>query len=240
MNMNKTKRAVSFLLQKLNSGLENTAGVRVVRCAGTEAYERKRERGNKTWDYERFGGYWVGGRLPIPNLSQGYHGILKQWWEHYNQGNECLLISESDKAKHCFQDLYPHWNFTTLDLYDIQAEEVDVVADLCGDLSGELLRKSFDLIICQATLEHVYDPFKAVRNMVSLLRPNGIIAVHTHTPPFPYHGYPRDYFRFSLDWFEDLESHLKGIELLELIGTRGHVFAALRRNLAGSLQVTTP
>jgi 2-polyprenyl-3-methyl-5-hydroxy-6-metoxy-1,4-benzoquinol methylase len=132
--------------------------------------------------------------------------------------------------------LYPEWHFTTLDLYDVQGGEVDIVADLCGDLCGGVVEKSSDLIICQATLEHVYNPFKAVQNMVSLLKPKGIIAVHTHTPPFPYHAFPRDDFRFSLDWFEDLESHMKGIELLELSATRGHVFAALRKNLADPKQ----
>ena len=34
---------------------------------------------------------------------------------------------------------------------------------------------NYDKIICLAVLEHVYDPFKAIENLRSMLKENGII-----------------------------------------------------------------
>src|SRR2546422_7337352 len=57
----------------------------------------------KKWDYAQYDAGWVGGRFDVENHSHGYHGILKQWWEHYNRGSSCMLVSENNKVKAKFQ-----------------------------------------------------------------------------------------------------------------------------------------
>ena len=54
----------------------------------------------------------------------------------------------------------------------------------------------FDLAVSQETVEHVEDPFLAVREMVRVLRPGGRIYLQV---PFVigYHPGPEDYWRFS-------------------------------------------
>lgn len=164
----------------------------------------------KVWDVNVVDGYWIGGRFRVDNISAGYHGLLQQWWEYYNEGTICLLVSENNKVKGEFQVRYSDWQFVTLDLYDNKGEPVDITADLCGDFLTQVKTK-FDLIVCQATLEHVYAPFSAMKNMFYLLNTNGVVVIHTHTPMFPYHPYPRDYLRYNLDWFEDIGLHLMAL-----------------------------
>lgn len=126
---------------------------------------------NRKWDYAARG-YWLGGCLPVPNLSKGYHGIMKQWWEHYMKGKQVLLISESKAVKNVFQDHYPHWVFDTLDLFPEESNATQADCDILGDIAHEnnpLQLDHYDLIINQATLEHVYNPFAAMKNMITAL-----------------------------------------------------------------------
>lgn len=55
-----------------------------------------------------------------------------------------------------------------------------------------------DSIVCPALLEHVPDPEKIVSEMLRVLKPGG--EIHAVVPfCHPYHGYPKDYVRFSRD-----------------------------------------
>ena len=91
----------------------------------------------------------------------------------------------------------------TLDTLDINdfGEYPDIVFDLCDKLD-ESLKEKYNKIICIAILEHVYNPFEAVQNLKSMLKPNGIIYGYVQYLYF-YHA-PKDlkfqdYFRFSKD-----------------------------------------
>lgn len=66
---------------------------------------------SKNWDFS-LNDYWIGGRFPVPNQSKGYHGILKQWWEHYKLSpSSWLLVSETNNIKEYFSKLYPNDTF---------------------------------------------------------------------------------------------------------------------------------
>jgi len=181
---------------------------------------------NGNWDYsvnnKFIGGYWY-----APNQSNGYHRILCQWWEHYDIPNaDVLLISENNKVKNHFQNIYPLWNITTLDYYDNMGEDVDLKLNLCEPWSSF---NSYDKIINQATFEHIYDPVTVLKNLASSLKLNGEIYLHTHVPGFKYHQVPRDYFRYYPDWFIDAEQFVGKIKLKELYVARGHIFVLYKR-----------
>lgn len=167
------------------------------------------------WDYNWAQTGFVGGRLPLNNLSRGYHGILKQWWDHYLKIElpKVLLISENNRTKKELNDFYKNWDIHTLDLYpELDNDKSDIIMDICD---CELINK-YDLVINQATLEHLYNPFGAMQNMCESLNKGGYLISHTHSQLMGYHQYPRDYMRFMIDWWYDLPQHIRDIKLIEL------------------------
>lgn len=183
------------------------------------------------WDENIYpGNYTIGGLFKCSNLSQGYHGILKQYWDTYNKGNDVLLISENNIVKNEFNIVYPNWNIKTLDFYpEISTiNNVDIVADICKN--DNPIEDKYDLIINQATIEHVYNPFQAMLNLTRSLKNEGILVTHTHPPNQEYHQYPRDYFRFMIDWWIDLPNYIPNIELLEVcMKNNAHVFTCYKK-----------
>jgi hypothetical protein len=192
-----------------------------------KARELRIHKSTKQWDYTTED-FWLGTPFKVPNPSTGYHGILKQWWDHY-KGNHSkwLLVSELNHIKEYFSRVYPGDQFNTLEFY-ASADQVDYRYNLCDRSIPDELPK-FDIVVCQATLEHVYDPFSAVSNMVSVLNKNGLLTIHTHVQPYPYHPYPHDYVRFFSDWFIDIPKYIGSVELLDLCENDGHIFASYKK-----------
>jgi hypothetical protein len=62
----------------------------------------------------------------------------------------------------------------------------------------------FAIIISQAILEHLIDPYKHMKDLIFLLEKDGHLIVHTVLPGFTYHRYPVDTVRFFPDWFEEI------------------------------------
>ncbi|MBI3451540.1 MAG: hypothetical protein HY057_01645 [Rhodospirillales bacterium] len=83
---------------------------------------------------------------------------------------------------------------------DIEAgDNVDVVADICGDLRGLRQRLGifqFGTIICAHVFEHLQRPWVAAENIEKLLMPGGLLFVQVPWVQ-AYHPYPEDYWRFS-------------------------------------------
>lgn len=131
-----------------------------------------------------------------------------------------------------FEGEYGNWEIETLDYYpelNPGLEGPDVVGDLCAKVSP-MVSKRYDVIINQATLEHLYNPYGAMANMCDALREGGIIVSHTHPPGFEYHRYPSDYFRFMKDWWYDLPRYETDVELLELyMHDNRHVFTCYKK-----------
>ena len=66
----------------------------------------------------------------------------------------------------------------------------------------------FDLILSQAMLEHLLNPYKHVFDLSQMLNPGGKLVLHTHIPGFNYHRFPIDCVRFYPDWFEAIAERL--------------------------------
>lgn len=183
----------------------------------------------QNWNLDVANGFWIGGHFPVANSSGGYHGILKQWWDHVpKKQNHWLLISEKNNVKQTFQSLYPTDTFNNVDLF-YHESEVDFKIDIC-DKKQMLQLPSYDIIVCQATLEHLFNPIDAVYNMLDALKTHGSLLIHTHTQYTIYHPYPKDYFRFFPDWFIDVPKYGRNIQLLDLLDHDGHIFASYTKN----------
>ena len=94
--------------------------------------------------------------------------------------------------------------------------EVDVVWDFEQDPPEGL--GGFRLVLSQAMLEHLIDPYRHVRDLYNTLAPGGSLIVLTHLPGFEYHRYPIDALRFFPDWFESVASRLDAIVTGRLVG----------------------
>lgn len=66
----------------------------------------------------------------------------------------------------------------------------------------------FDIIISQAMIEHLIDPYSHVKDLVHSMEKDGHLILHTVIPGFPYHRYPVDCIRFYPDWFEEIAKRL--------------------------------
>jgi len=112
----------------------------------------------------------------------------------------------------------------TLDVNDF-GDYPDIICDICSNISG--LEKKYDKIICLAILEHVYNPFKAIENLRSMLKDNGMIygfVPYLYKYHAPMDLKYQDYFRFSKDTLAYLFKDFNDVELFPL---RGRLSSAL-------------
>lgn len=86
--------------------------------------------------------------------------------------------------------LAPHW--VSVDLYD-ESDLIDFHYDI-HDL--RFPDESYDVVVCNAVLEHVASPEQAIGELRRVLRPGGRIWVEV---PFnqPYHAAPADFWRVT-------------------------------------------
>jgi SAM-dependent methyltransferase len=91
---------------------------------------------------------------------------------------------------------------------------VDLVC-LAEDLPAELGEDSADVVISTEMLEHAADWQAAVRGMITLLAPGGLLVLTARGPGFPLHGYPEDHWRFTT---EAMDAIIKGagLDVLQL------------------------
>lgn len=93
------------------------------------------------------------------------------------------------------QDASPGAEWIGLDLEP--GEDVDVVADV-HEISRHFPIGHFSGVVCCAVLEHLRRPWLAAAQLAQVTRPGGRLFCQTHQS-FPYHAYPADYFRFSVE-----------------------------------------
>jgi SAM-dependent methyltransferase len=86
---------------------------------------------------------------------------------------------------------------------------VDRVLD-AGELVAAFGLGSFDVVVCTELVEHVRDWRRVFHNLKAVLRPGGVLLLTTRSPGFPYHAWPHDYWRFTLD---DLRAILADMQL---------------------------
>ena len=91
--------------------------------------------------------------------------------------------------------------------------DVDVVADV-HDLSNVFGENRFDGIISCSTFEHIKYPWIAAVEISRTLKTGGLAYIHSvHT--FPIHGFPYDYYRYSVHGLKTLFGEQVGFEVIE-------------------------
>ena len=81
--------------------------------------------------------------------------------------------------------------------------------DQVMDITNILLEDgTIGVVICAETLEHVFNPSKAMEEVYRILQKGGLFIL-TSVFDFPIHDHPFDYFRFTPEifkfWFEKYE-----------------------------------
>lgn len=114
----------------------------------------------------------------------------------------------------------------TLNLDLLAGEEVDVQGNLLHLPVKDL---SVDTVVCTGVLEHVSDPYLAVREIYRILKFGGRVFLET---PFmqTFHASPKDFYRWTPDGLRQL---MGSFDILEL-----HVVAGPASALAWQFQET--
>jgi SAM-dependent methyltransferase len=103
--------------------------------------------------------------------------------------DRCLCMVEIDGNKGLQVGCHDKYgkNWVSIDLHD-KRPCIDYNIDICDSVAMSQFVNTFDVIQCNAVLEHVRQPFDAAINMIQALKPGGIIYVEV---PFvqPYHPY---------------------------------------------------
>ncbi len=123
-----------------------------------------------------------------------------------------------------------HFTKAKIKTFDIDPYSgADYIADLC-ETNRELITDDyFDLIVCTEVLEHVLNPFKAVKEIYRILKKGGLTFV---TTPFNFriHGPLPDCWRFTEHGLRELFKDFVIIEL-NAIPTEGRNLMPLHYSL---------
>ena len=131
----------------------------------------------------------------LPSESSFYHGEIIHWVQQLSPAPErTLLAGEARQAAAELARVMELGKITTAGVLDV-------------DIPWNFEEKPpamgpFDLVISQAILEHLLDPYLHMSSLAGLVAPEGFLLVHTVTPGFVYHRYPIDSCRFFPDFFE--------------------------------------
>ena len=99
--------------------------------------------------------------------------------------------------------LFPRSLFLGSDIR--KGKGVDIVQD-AHDLA--IKSSSVDLVLCIDTLEHILDPWTAIKEFKRVLSDNGTLIISS-VMDFPIHDYPNDYWRFTPEIFWEFLKDLK-------------------------------
>jgi SAM-dependent methyltransferase len=89
---------------------------------------------------------------------------------------------------------------------------VDVVCK-AEDLVDKFGEDSFDLVISTEALEHIRNWQGAISNIKRVCKKGGIVLLTTRSEGYGYHGYPSDFWRFSMG---DMKQIFSDFEMLTL------------------------
>lgn len=111
----------------------------------------------------------------------------------------CARVLDFGKSSRRRFKLFREGQIETADINQFDGYP-DFICDICD--ASSFPQKKYDGIICNAVLEHVYDPFAAMKNLYDALEDGGYLMVYV---PYLYRYHApgdlvyQDYFRYSRD-----------------------------------------
>jgi len=122
---------------------------------------------------------------------------------------EVLFAGDRNAVKPIWSSCFPVEQMITCGLHDM-----DIGWDFEQPIPEALDAHRFRLIVSQAMLEHLVNPFQHVKDLASLLDHGGVLVLHSELPGFFYHRVPIDCLRFYPDWFEGVAGRF-GLKILD-------------------------
>lgn len=119
-----------------------------------------------------------------------------EWITKHNLPTDRVLDFGSMDVNGTQRVNFPNADYTGIDIE--AGKGVDIVCDITSPDVRKLV-KAAPLTICCETLEHVPIFWKALENIISLTTKGGYIFLSFPTFGFPYHAYPIDCNRFTMD-----------------------------------------
>ena len=87
---------------------------------------------------------------------------------------------------------------------------------------------SFDVVISSNALEHMRYWREAVSNIKNICKPQGLIFIIVPAQ-IPFHGYPHDYWRYSLEDIKNIFADCEILQLEEDLESPSLVYAKIRK-----------
>ncbi len=160
----------------------------------------------------------------LPNESGMYHGAMIKWAADLKP-DQVLLAGEQWEMAPIIREAVGAKLVVTTGL-----EDAHHIWDFNQDLP-ESFRfnggRLYDLVICQAILEHIYNPYQFLENLTALVKGNGHMLFHTHTPGFNKHDYPIDCLRYFPDWFDVIAGPLQ-LDVVRWAESKYNIFVMYR------------
>lgn len=101
-------------------------------------------------------------------------------------------------------------SYTGVDI--VPGKGVDSICS-ADNLVSTFGKNSFEIVLATELLEHTFFWKSVVSNIKCVCKPNGYILITTRSPGFPYHPYPKDFWRFTVEDFTWIFSDLRILKL---------------------------
>ena len=158
----------------------------------------------------------------VTDYAYNINTIMEE--KYIELARESKKVLDIGKSSRNFYKLFKSDQIVTADINSFD-DYPDILCDICD--AETLPTNRFDAIICNAVIEHVYNPSEAVKNMYNLLEDKGKCICYIPFT-FPYHA-PKnlkfqDYYRFTSDGIAILFKDFKDVTLFSV---RGRTTSAL-------------
>lgn len=128
----------------------------------------------------------------LKKIRQNVDEFVSDMATTYGRPNTLLL----DIAPQVHKGAKPFFTQSTIDTLDIDPNSgATYIADICKS-NNVVPKNHYDYVVCTEVLEHTLQPFDAVKQIYSFLKPGGLAFVST---PFNFriHGPLPDCWRFT-------------------------------------------